>query len=167
MEEVVISNCPFYSNAGTSRQWLNPSSALSRITLFSHYYSVSNCHFCLTWWKRRGEAVDSFNLFLSEHTGVSCSFPPIGEDEPCTWFISPCFYLLLFSSASSKMLQVFPQSTSKRKYWFQSNQQSLCYDAVLPGLSMWGQRLFAKTSRYFSEHVLHWALSHHGAAAGG
>lgn len=37
------------------------------------------------------------------------------------------------------MLWLFPKSTSKRRYWFQSNQPSLCYDAVPPGLSMWGQ----------------------------
>lgn len=90
-------------------------------------------------WERREEAVGSFNLFLSEDTGVSSSFPPVREAEPSSWFITPWFYLLLFSPASSKMLQLFLQSTSKRRHRFQSNQQSLCCDAVLLGLSTWGQ----------------------------
>lgn len=73
-------------------------------------------------------------FFLSEDTGVSSSFPPVREASLPPDLSLPGFYLLLFSSASSQMLQLFLQ-TVKRRHRFQSNQQSLCCDAVLLGLS--------------------------------
>lgn len=89
MEEVVSSDCPSYSNAGTSRHWF-PSQPSHRIILFSRHYSARNCHFCLMWWERREEAVQLFQS-LSVCMQWGLMFLSSSERWTTHQFISPCY----------------------------------------------------------------------------
>lgn len=82
----------------------------------------------------------SFNPFLSGHTGVSCSFPPSGENEPPPSDLSfPVSIPFCFHQLSAKCFNCSPKLHLREGSDFRGDQQSLRPDAILRRLSMSGQ----------------------------